>query len=68
MHALVQSVETLVMALAVTAFAHFGVTLKQPPCPPTDQAVRRIPASVVVAEPLPARAAPCPLARDARQA
>ena len=32
MHALAQTVETLVAALACSVFAHFGVALKEP-CP-----------------------------------
>ncbi len=62
MHALTQSIETLVVALAAAAFAHFGVTLKDPPCPTATPAVHRIPASTQ-----PVRKAPCPLARDVRK-
>ncbi len=32
MQALLQSVDAVVVALAATAFAHFGVTLKEPAC------------------------------------
>lgn len=67
MQALVQSVEAMVVALAAAAFAHFGVTLKEPPRPKADQVVRRIPASTA-SLPLPAaRARPCPLVTDAKQ-
>ena len=62
MHALAQSVETLVVALAAAAFAHFGVTLKDAPSPKVTPVVHRIPASTQ-----PVRKAPCPLARDVRK-
>ena len=65
MHALAQTIETLVVALAATAFAHFGVTLKDAPCPHATPAVHRIPASTV---PSLSRNQPCPLARDVRRA
>ena len=61
MHALVQSVSSIVVAIATAAFAHFGVTLKAEPChcpktavvrhlsiaegPATDARTRRTPAS-----------------------
>ena len=63
MHALAQTVETLVVALAAAAFAHFGVTLKDAPCPHAKPAVHRIPASTQLV-----RMAPCPLARGVRKA
>ncbi len=43
MHALVQSVSSIVVALATAAFAHFGVTLKAEPCHCTkSEAVRHL--------------------------
>jgi hypothetical protein len=62
MHTLVQAVETLVVVLAAAAFAHFGVTLKDAPCPHAKATVQRIPASIQLV-----RTAPCPLARDVRK-
>ncbi len=71
MHAVVQSLEVLVVAMAAAAFAHFGVSLK-------DAAVRRAPEAVVhripVASVTPAmqvqagRRAPCSLTRSIRRA
>ena len=63
MHALAQTVETLVVALAAAAFAHFGVTLKDAPCPHSRPTVHSTPASTQLV-----RTAPCPLARDVRKA
>ena len=65
MHAVAQTVETLVVALAAAAFAHFGVTLKDAPCPHATPAVHRIPASTVLVL---RKNEPCPLARDVRKA
>ena len=63
MHALAQSVDTIVVALAAAAFAHFGVTLKDAPCTHARPEVHSIPASTQLV-----RKAPCPLARDVRKA
>jgi hypothetical protein len=67
MHALIQSVETLIVALATMAYAHFGVSFNHPPCPKAEQAVHRI--SYV--RPVPAngapKAVPCPLGKDVRR-
>jgi hypothetical protein len=63
MHALAQTVETLVVALAAAAFSHFGVTLKDAPCPHASATVQRIPASTQLVS-----AKPCPLAREVRKA
>ena len=62
MHTLAQTVETLVVALAAAAFAHFGVTLKDAPCPHATPIVHRIPASTQLVQ-----TAPCPLARGVRK-
>jgi hypothetical protein len=64
MQALIQSLEHLVMALAVAAFAHFGVALKDPPCPKATPAVQRV--SDVHRDPQTIRRAPAPLAKDVR--
>jgi hypothetical protein len=60
MSALLQAIQALVFALASAAFAHFGVTLKEPPHP-RDQPVHRTAAAVLAPGPNP-RATPCPLA------
>jgi hypothetical protein len=64
MHAFVQAVETLIVALAAIAFAHFGISMKQPPHPGTEQAVR--PASMAAASQAPTTRAHghCPYAKD----
>lgn len=61
MQALIQSLAHMVMALAVAAFAHFGVTLKDSPCPKAPASVQRISYD----HPAVRRVAP-PLAKDAR--
>jgi 3-dehydroquinate dehydratase len=53
MHALVQAVGALIVALAAAAFAHFGVALKDAPAQQKASVVRRIP--IVAAAP----GAPC---------
>ncbi len=67
MHALAQTIETLVVVMAAAAFAHFGVTLKDAPCPrAAPAAIHRIPVSTA-----PRRLggdAPCPLARGVHKA
>jgi len=67
MHALAQSVEVLVVALAVAAFAHFGVTVKDPPHPRAAPVVHRISASTASIAALGRRASRCPFARDMRK-
>ena len=62
MHAVIQSLEHMVMALAVTAFAHFGVTLKDVPCPKAAPAIQRV-AYARPAEPRTDRPAPAALAK-----
>ncbi len=64
MHAFIQSIETLVVALAAAAFAHFGVTLKDCPSPKAAPAASRAwtPASGALRQ-----TPPCPLARDVRR-
>jgi hypothetical protein len=67
MQALVQSVESVVAAMACAAFAHFGVALKAP-CPKAHEEVHRIPISSTVA---PQRARPNAtdvLSKDQRRA
>ena len=64
MQAILQSLEHLVMALAVAAFAHFGVALKEPPCPKATQAVQRV--SYAPPAPQTIRRAPAALANDPR--
>ena len=64
MSAIVQSMEHLVMALAVAAFAHFGVTLKEPLCPKAPPAVERV-SYVHPAPPQTIRRVSAPLAKDA---
>ncbi len=64
MQAVIQSLEHLVMALAVAAFAHFGVAMKEPPCPKSTPAVQRV--SDVHRTPQTIRRAPAALAKDAR--
>jgi hypothetical protein len=53
MHALVQAVGALIVALATAAFAHFGVAVKDAPEPSPRSVVRKIP--VAAAQP----ALPC---------
>ena len=53
MHALAQTVETMVAVLACAAFAHFGVALKAP-CSRTERDVHRIP----ISSPAPVRSDP----------
>ena len=64
MSAIIQSMEHLVMALAVAAFAHFGVALKEPPCPKATPAVQRV-SYAHPAPPQTIRRVPAPLAKDA---
>ncbi len=67
MHALVETLETLVTAMAVAAFAHFGIALKD--CPPAPQSsAHRVQVSLP-APVSPNRArAPCPLGEDVHNA
>ena len=64
MSVIVQSMEHMVMALAVAAFAHFGVTLKEAPCPKATPAVQRV-SYAHGAPPQTIRRVPTPLAKDA---
>ena len=67
MNGIIQSLETMVLALAVTAFAHFGVALRDAPCPKAQAPVHR----VSYARPAATRTirrAPAPLAKDLRRA
>jgi len=67
MQAVIQSLESFVLAMAVAAFAHFGIVLKDVPprrAPPAAQRLADL-------HPSPARTirrAPCPLANDVRRA
>ncbi len=63
MQAVIQYLEHMVMALAVTAFAHFGVTLKDPPCPRATPAVQRV-SYARQAPPQTIRRAPTPMVKD----
>ncbi len=67
MYAVVHLLETLVVAMAVAAFAHFGVTLKDVPCPRPEQAVRRLHLTAASQTSV-ARATPCPLAKGLARA
>jgi len=42
MQAVIQSLESFVLAMAVAAFAHFGVALKDAPCPPAAPAIHHV--------------------------
>jgi hypothetical protein len=64
MQAVIQSLEHMVMALAVAAFAHFGVALKEAPCPKASAPAHRV--SYVHQTPQTIRRAPHALAKDAR--
>jgi 3-dehydroquinate dehydratase len=64
MQAVIQSLESFVLAMAVTAFAHFGVALKDAPCAKAAPAVHRI----AYVRPRTVRPAPAPLAKDVRRA
>ena len=67
MQALVQSLESVVAAMACAAFAHFGVALKGP-CPTAHAEVQRVPVATSTA---PKRVRPSPadaLSRDQRRA
>ena len=70
MHAVIQSVEVLVVALAATALAHFGVTLKQTPCPAAAPAAHRASMLPDAAGRLASmtQASPCPPLGRARRA
>jgi hypothetical protein len=66
MQALVQSLESVVAAMACAAFAHFGVALKGP-CPTAQADAHRIPVATSTA---PQRVRPVPadaLSRDQRR-
>ena len=65
MHAVIQTIESMVMALAVAAFAHFGVALKECRCPKAAVAPRAI-SYVRPATPRTIGRASPPLAKDAR--
>ena len=67
MQSVIQSLESLVVALAVAAFAHFGVALKAPSCTRPAPAVRSV-AYVRPASPRTIGRAPAALAKDLRRA
>ncbi len=67
MNAVIQSLESMVLALAVTAFAHFGVALKDAPCPKAHAPVHRV-TYVRPLAPRTIRRAPAPLAKDLSRA
>ena len=62
MHALIEWVETVVVALAIAAFAHFGVSLKEPPRHSPDQIVRKVSVSSSTMQTAD-DSKPCPLTR-----
>ncbi len=67
MQAVIQSLESMVLSLAVAAFAHFGVALKTCDCPKVQATVQR----VSYDRPSTARTirrAPAPLANDLHRA
>lgn len=67
MQAIIQSLGQMVAALAVAAFAHFGVVLKDAPCVRSVPAVQRV-SYVRPAAPRTIGRAVSPLARDIRPA
>jgi hypothetical protein len=67
MQAVVQSLENMVLAMAVAAFAHFGVALKDAPCPKASAPVHRV-AYLHPVLPRTIRRAPGPLAADIHRA
>jgi hypothetical protein len=67
MQAVIQSLESMVLALAVAAFAHFGVALKVCHCPKAAAPVERV-AYPRAADPRTIRRAPTPLANDLHRA
>jgi hypothetical protein len=67
MQAVIQSLESFVLAMAVAAFAHFGIVLKDVPAPRPQPAAQRI-AELHTAPIRTIRRAPCPLAKDIRRA
>ena len=67
MQAVIQSLESFVLAMAVAAFAHFGVTLKDAPRPQAAPAVHHV-AYARTAPPLTIRRAAAPLAKTIRHA
>lgn len=67
MQAVIQSLEHFVLAMAVAAFAHFGVALKDAPGPKPAPPVRPI-AYVQPLQPRTIRRAPEPLAADIHRA
>jgi len=64
MHAFLQALEGMVAALAIAAFAHFGVTLKD--YPREQQAVQRTPTLAASRGPAISRSTPCPLDRTSQ--
>jgi len=64
MQAVIQSLESFVLAMAVAAFAHFGVALKDAPCARPATAVHRI--SYAASQQPRTIRAPAPLAKDLR--
>ncbi len=67
MQAFVQSLESFVLAMAVAAFAHFGVALKDAPCVKASSAAH--PAAYVrLVQPRTIGRAAAPMAKDLRRA
>ena len=67
MQSVIQSLEAFVLAMAVAAFAHFGVTLKDAPGPKAAPPARRVAYDRATA-PRTISRAPIPLSRTARRA
>lgn len=67
MQAVIQTAGSLVMAMAVAAFAHFGIALKDCPCAKATAAIHRV-SDVRKEPPRTIRRAPAGLAKDLRQA
>ncbi len=67
MQAVIHSLESMVLALAVTAFAHFGVALKDCNCPKVHVPAVRV-SYARPAAPRTIRRAPAPLAKALDQA
>ncbi len=67
MQAVIQSLESFVLAMAVAAFAHFGVTLKDAPGPKAAPAARHVAYDRATA-PRTIGRAPIPLSKTVRRA
>ena len=66
MHALIDTLETLVTAVAVAAFAHFGIALKDAP-PAPHASAQRVQVSLTAAS-VHRNRVPCPLGQGIHSA